>query len=42
VVRDPANPDNVISDALSPSEKQIIAHAAARELSDENWKRILW
>lgn len=42
VVKDPANPDNVISDSLSPSEKQIIAKAAAKELSDENWKRILW
>jgi hypothetical protein len=42
VIRDPANPDNVISDALTASEKQIIAKAAAKELSDENWKRILW
>ncbi len=42
VVRDPANPDNVISDALTASQKQIIAKTAAKELSDENWKRILW
>jgi hypothetical protein len=42
VVRDPANPDNVISDSLTASEKQIIAKAAAKEFSNENWKRILW
>jgi hypothetical protein len=42
VVRDPANPDNVISDSLTPIEKQTIAKAAAKELADENWKRILW
>ncbi|HTW59988.1 MAG TPA: hypothetical protein VMD99_17820 [Terriglobales bacterium] len=42
VVRDPANPDNIISHDLKPDEKQAIAKAARSALYDENWKKILW
>ena len=41
-VRDPANEDNVISDSLTASEKQLLAKAASKALFDEDWKRILW
>jgi hypothetical protein len=42
VVRDPANSTNIISDDISSSAKQAIAHAATEALYDENWKKILW
>jgi len=42
VVRDPANPDNVLSNDLSASGKKSIAAAARDAMYDENWKKILW
>ena len=41
-VRDPANEDNVISDRLTASEKQMLAKAASKAVSGEDWKQILW
>jgi hypothetical protein len=42
VMRDPANPDNVVSDDLTSSEKKAIAKAASSALDDENWKKMIW
>jgi hypothetical protein len=42
VVRDPANPDNVVSDDLAAAEKKAIAAAAHHALNDENWKKMIW
>lgn len=42
VVRDPANPDNVLSDDLTASDKKAVAKAARDALYDENWKKIIW
>lgn len=42
IVRDPANPDNILSDDLSTAEKKAIAKAARDVIYDENWKKILW
>jgi hypothetical protein len=41
-VRDPANPENILSNDLSAGDKKAIAKAARSALYDENWKRILW
>ena len=41
-VSDPANPDNVLSNDLSATDKQAIATAARDALYDENWKKIIW
>ena len=42
VVRDPANPQNILSNDLSAEQKKAIAGAARNALYDENWKKILW
>jgi hypothetical protein len=42
VVRDPANPDNILSDDLSADAKKTIAKAARNAIYDENWKKIIW
>jgi len=42
VVRDPANPENVLSNDLSADQKKAIAKAARNVLYDENWKKIIW
>ncbi len=42
VVKDPANPENVLSDDLSADQKNAIAKAARNVLYDENWKKIIW
>ncbi len=41
-VRDPANPQNVISASLDASAKEEIAKAARDMLYDENWKKMMW
>lgn len=42
VVRDPANPENILSNDLSADQKKAIAKAARNVLYDENWKKIIW
>ncbi|HWY22273.1 MAG TPA: hypothetical protein VNX26_13695 [Candidatus Acidoferrum sp.] len=42
VIRDPANPDNVISDDLTHAQKKNIAQAAHKALEDDDWERIIW
>jgi hypothetical protein len=42
VIRDPANPDNVVSDDLTPAEKKTISHAARQALEDDNWEKLIW
>ena len=42
VVRDPANPKNVLSDDLSGDAKKAIAKAARNAMYDEDWKKIVW
>jgi len=42
VVRDPANPDNIVSNDLSGDAKKAIAKAARSAIYDENWKKIVW
>jgi hypothetical protein len=42
VIRDPANPDNVVSDDLTPAQKREIAQAARKALEDDNWEKIIW
>lgn len=42
VVRDPANPENILSNDLSENDKKAIAKAARSALYDENWKKIIW
>jgi len=41
-VKDPANPENVLSNDLSADQKRAIAKAARDVLYDENWKKIIW
>jgi hypothetical protein len=41
-VRDPANPNNIVSNDLSAGEKKAIAKAARKALEDENWKKTIW
>jgi hypothetical protein len=40
--RDPANPENVVSDDLLEHEKLAIADAAAESLRQKDWSRIIW
>jgi hypothetical protein len=42
VIRDPANPDNVISDELTPAQKKKIVQAARKALEDDDWEKIVW
>jgi hypothetical protein len=42
VVRDPANPENILSNDISAEQKKAIAKAARNALYDENWKKIIW
>jgi len=42
VIRDPANPDNVISDELTPAQKKQIMQAARTAVDDDNWEKIVW
>lgn len=42
VVRDPANPKNVLSSDLSADAKLAVARAARNALYDENWKKMIW
>ena len=39
---DPANTNNVISDDLTFSEKQLIQHAARLARSKGKWSEIVW
>ena len=41
VIRDPANPDNVVSDDLTLAQKKTVAQAARKALEDD-WERIIW
>lgn len=40
--RDPANPENVVSDDLLRHEKLAIADAASESLIQKDWARIIW
>lgn len=42
VIRDPANPDNVVSDDLTPAEKKKVVQAARQALEDDSWEKIIW
>src|SRR5260370_41371471 len=42
VIRDPANPDNVVSDDLTHAQKKTIAQAAHKALEDDDWERVIW
>lgn len=42
VVRDPANPANILSKDLKDSEKLAIAKAGRNAIYEENWKKIVW
>ena len=42
VIRDPANPDNVVSDELTAAQKKQIAQSARKALEDDNWEKIIW
>lgn len=42
VIRDPANPDNVVSDELTSAQKKTISRAARKALEDDDWKKIVW
>jgi len=42
VIRDPANPDNVVSDDLALAQKKIVARAARKALEDDDWEKIIW
>ena len=42
VVRDPANPQNVISNDLNAADKKALARAARKAIEDENWKKMIW
>jgi hypothetical protein len=42
VVRDPANPKNIVSDDLCGDAKKEIAKAARNAMYDEDWKKIIW
>jgi hypothetical protein len=41
-IRDPANPDNVVSDDLTAAQKGTIAQAARKALEDDDWEKIIW
>lgn len=42
VVRDPANPANILSNDLADEDKKAIAAVAREAFCDENWKKIIW
>jgi len=42
VIRDPANPDNIVSDELTLAQKKAIARTAHKALDDDDWERIIW
>jgi hypothetical protein len=42
VIRDPANPENVVSDSLTAEQKKAIAQAARKALEDDDWEKIIW
>ncbi len=42
VIRDTANPDNVVSDDLTAAQKKTIAQAARKALEDDEWEKIIW
>jgi hypothetical protein len=42
VIRDPANPDNVVSDELTGPQKKTISRAARKALEDDDWEKIIW
>ena len=42
VIRDPANPDNVVSDELTAAQKKQVAQTARKALEDDNWEKIIW
>jgi len=39
---DPANPDNVLSDDLTPPEKKNIADQAKKTAAEQHWEDIIW
>ncbi len=39
---DPANSNNIISDSLTETEKQVIANAAKDSLNQEYWSSVIW
>ena len=39
---DPANPDNVLSDDLTPQEKKTIADQAKKTAAEQHWEDIIW
>lgn len=41
-VVDPANPDNVLSNDLSPQEKKLIADQAKKTAAQQHWEDIIW
>lgn len=41
-VVDPANPNNIVSDDLTPAEKMAVARAAKCSLEKESWEEIIW
>lgn len=42
VVRDPVNPENILSNDLTASGKRAITKAARDVLYDEDWQKIIW
>jgi hypothetical protein len=42
VIRDPANPDNVVSDDLARPQKKALAQAAHKALEDDDWEKTIW
>ena len=41
VIRDPANPENIISGELSEKAKKSIVKAARDAMDQEDWRRVL-
>lgn len=39
---DPANTSNVLSDDLTPAEKQLVAAQAVKSTREQTWERIIW
>ena len=39
---DPANPDNVLSNDLTPQEKKNIADQAKKSAAQQHWEDIIW
>ncbi|MFZ0137355.1 MAG: hypothetical protein WAK89_09865 [Candidatus Sulfotelmatobacter sp.] len=42
MIRDPANPENIVSDDLTAAQKKTVARAARQALEDDNWEKIIW